>query len=121
MAVTLLNVFIVPKHLEAEFLVQWQKSCDTFSRMPGFIETHLHRNTGVGNGTFQFINIARWDSAEAWHSSHAAFPPTEYAIEGVKGHPAIYECIVDAVYQGDKPVDGKAELSGDVYQRLRAS
>ena len=25
----------------------------------GFLETHLHKNTGVGNSTFSFINIAR--------------------------------------------------------------
>jgi len=100
LAVTLLNVFSVPEHLEAEFLKNWQKSADRFSRTPGFIETHLHRNTGVGNGTFRFINIARWESADAWHSSHAAYPPTEYAIPGVQGHSAIYECIVDMEVSG---------------------
>ena len=76
MAVTRLNVFIVEN---------WQRSADVFSRTPGFIEAHLHRNIGVGNGIFRFINTARWTSAEAWRSSHAAYPPTECAIEGVKG------------------------------------
>jgi len=95
MAVTLINVFLVPQDKEEEFRRNWQMSADTFCRTPGFIETHLHRNTGVGNETFQYVNIARWVSAEAWHDSHAAYPPTEYEIDGVKGHPAIFQCVVD--------------------------
>ena len=59
MPVTLINTFIVPEDRAEEFLTEWKKSCDRFSQTPGFIETHLHRNTGVGNGTFRFINIAR--------------------------------------------------------------
>ena len=109
MAVTLLNVFIVPEDREAEFLEHWQRSANRFSGTPGFIETHLHRNTGVGNQSFRFINIARWESAEAWRSTHADYRPTEYDIPGVKGHPAIFESIVDM----------KGE--GDFMQRLKAS
>jgi heme-degrading monooxygenase HmoA len=121
MAVTLLNVFIVPEELEEEFLTNWKKSCHVFSHTPGFIETHLHRNTGVGNGTFRFINIARWESADAWHSSHAAHPPTEYAIPGVKGHPAIFESIIDVEYQGDRTDIPAGRTEGDFIQRLSAN
>ena len=106
--------------MEAEFLKNWRKSSDTFSRTPGFIETHLHRNTGVGNGTFRFINVARWESAEAWHSSHAAHPPGEYAIPGVKGHPAIDGSIIDMEYQGDRTDIPPGRTEGDFLRRLRA-
>lgn len=95
MAVTLINTFIVPHDKEAEFLENWNATSRHFANKPGFIETHLHRNTGVGNGTFSFINIARWESAEAWRSNHDDYKPGEYSIPGVKGHPAIFECIVD--------------------------
>lgn len=96
MAATLLNVFIVPEGKEEEFLTEWKKTAAHFAaNTDGFIETHLHRNTGVGNGTFSFINIARWNDAEAWRSSHAEYRPTEYDIAGVKGHPAIFEDIVN--------------------------
>jgi heme-degrading monooxygenase HmoA len=121
MAVTLINVFIVPEHLEAEFLAEWKKSCHTFSHTPGFIETHLHRNTGVGNGTFRFINIARWASAEAWRSAHQAYVPTEYSIEGVKGHPAIFESIIDVEYQGERTAGQTLDTTGDFYRRLHAN
>lgn len=106
MAVTLLNVFIVPEGKEDEFLTNWRRTAAHFhASKGGFIETHLHRNTGVGNGTFQFINIARWDSPEAWRDSHDAYRPTEYDIEGVKGHPAIFEDVVNL--ERDKEGDGR--------------
>lgn len=95
MSDTLLNVFIVPRESEAEFLRNWRETAAFFSKRPGFLETHMHRNTGVGNGTFRFINIAAWESAAAWHSNHDAYKPGEYSVPGVKGHPAIYERVVE--------------------------
>jgi heme-degrading monooxygenase HmoA len=97
MAVTLINVFIVPADKEDEFLRNWRDTSAFFrdKEGSGFIETHLHRNTGVGNPTFTFVNIARWMSAEHWKNSHDAYSPKEYLIEGVKGHPAIFESVVD--------------------------
>lgn len=98
MAVTLINVFNVPADRVDEFLATWKQTADFFktsSANSGFIETHLHRNTGVGNQTFAFINIARWESPEHWKAAHDAHRPKEYEIPGVKGHPAIFECVVD--------------------------
>lgn len=95
MPVTLINTFIVPEDKADDFLREWKITSAVFAKRPGFVETHLHRNTGVGNGTFSFINIARWESAEAWRSNHSDYTPSEYAIPGVKGHPAIFECVVD--------------------------
>jgi heme-degrading monooxygenase HmoA len=101
MPVTLLNVFIVPEDKEEEFLLNWRKTTGVFSRKKGFIEAHLHRNTGVGNTAFRFINIAKWESAEAWKQTHDDYRPTEYDIPGVKGHPSIFESIIDAYYEGE--------------------
>ena len=52
MTATLINAFIVPADKEEEFLENWKKTTDYFSRRKGFIETLLHRNTGVDNRTF---------------------------------------------------------------------
>ncbi len=95
MAVTLINVFNVPPVREAEFLEHWKQTTEVFKKKAGFIETHLHRNAGVGNQTFQFINIARWTSAEAWKSNHDDYKPTEYGVEGVRGHPAIFQTLIN--------------------------
>ncbi len=102
MPVTLINAFIVPPDQEAAFLENWTVTANVFRSHPGFIETHLHRNAGVGNPAFTFINIARWTSAEAWRSTHDAYQPRETLLPGVKGHPAIFEDIIDMA-RGDTP------------------
>ena len=101
MTVTLLNVFIVPDDKEEEFFEDWRRTADHFQHTPGFVECHFHKNTGVGNGTFKFINIAKWESAEAWRVAHEDYPPPEYGIPGVKGHPAIYESVCDLYREAD--------------------
>jgi heme-degrading monooxygenase HmoA len=95
MAVTLINVFNVPAESVDAYLENWERTTGVFKTKPGFIETHLHRNTGVGNQTFQFINIARWTSREAWKETHDEYKPTEYDVPGVKGHPAIFETLIN--------------------------
>ena len=104
MAVTLINVFTVPAEREQEFLENWTRTAEHFSKRAGFIETHLHRNTGVGNQTFQFINIARWADSEAWKGNHDDYRPPEYDIPGLKGHPAIFESVTD-IYADAVPAD----------------
>ncbi|WGV26852.1 antibiotic biosynthesis monooxygenase family protein [Halotia branconii] len=101
MAVTLINSFIVPENREAEFLKNWQKTAEVFSHTSGFIETHLHRNIGVGDGTFKFVNIARWESVEAWRSATENYSD-EHSLSDIKAHPALYESIVNLQYQGEK-------------------
>ena len=59
--------------------------------LEAFIEALLHRNTGVGNQTFMYINIAKWDSKVTWDRLHTEYRPTEYNIEGIKGHAACFE------------------------------
>ena len=108
MPVTLMNVFLVPKEREEEFLREWKATTEVFRQKPGFIETHLHRNSGTGNQTFQFINVARWTSAEAWKSTHDDYNPTEYAVPGVKGHPAIFQTIMN-VYSDSLAPDERVE------------
>lgn len=103
MAVTLINTFNVPEDQEQNFLREWKRTTDHFSRSSGFVETKLHRNTGVGDGTFKFVNIATWASAEAWRSTHTDYTPTEDTLPGVKGHPAIYESLIEVQHQGTSP------------------
>ena len=91
MPVALINPFVVPAEKEAEFLQAWNETTRHFSSNPGFIETHLHKNAGVGDGTFQYINIALWESAEAWNSTHGRYKPKEENIPGVKHHPGIFQ------------------------------
>lgn len=103
MEATLINVFIVPPEREEEFLTNWDRTSAVFRKTGALLEAHLHRNTDVGDSTFRYINIARWTSAEAWRKAHEEYPPTEYQVPGVKGHPAIFEARRH-VYTEDSPV-----------------
>ena len=98
MTATLINAFVVPENKEEEFLENWKKTTNYFSRQKGFIETRLNRNTGVGNQTFMYINIAKWESKETWDRLHKHYKPAEYAIEGVKGHAACLEPVIHEKY-----------------------
>lgn len=103
MSVTMLNVFVVPDGSEDEFLANWRETTSVFSKNMGLIETHMHRNTGEGGGdpTFKFINIATWESPEAFRDAHVAYQPAEEKMTGVKFHPAIYKSVIDVV---NKPI-----------------
>ncbi len=70
---TLINAFIVPTDKEEEFLENWKQTTDYFSGRKGFIETFLHRNAGVGNQPFMYINLAKWESKEVWSQVHSYF------------------------------------------------
>lgn len=94
MTVKLINVFQVPEEQRDEFLKRWSETTQIYARTPGFIETHLHQNAGVGNPTFQFINIALWASDEAFTKAHEDYKPGEESIPGITFHPAIFEEII---------------------------
>ncbi len=94
MPVALINPFVVPADKEEEFLRAWNETTRVFSNIPGFIETHLHKNTGVGDGRFQYINIALWESADAWNSTHGSYKPEEESIPGVEHYPGIFQEII---------------------------
>lgn len=94
MTVTMINTFEVPPEHEDEFLKCWSETTGIYSRTSGFIETHMHRNTGVGNPTFNYVNIAIWASPEAFIKAHQDYVPGEESIPGIEFHPAIYEEIM---------------------------
>lgn len=100
MPVTLINPFVVPADKEAEFLRAWTETTNHFSNHPGFIETHLHKNAGVGDGTFLYVNIALWESAEAWDATHGGYQPGEENIPGVQHHPGIFREVIAAKSMG---------------------
>ena len=94
MAVKLINVFHVPEDQVEEFLTRWTATSAVYARTDGFLETHMHRNAGVGHQNFNFINIATWASPEAFINAHKNYVPGEESIPGIQFFPAIYEEII---------------------------
>jgi len=92
--VKLINVFQVFSEHEDEFLRRWQETTAVYARTDGFIETHLHRNSGVGDQMFQFVNIALWVSKSAFLDAHRRYVPGEESIPGLAFHPALFEEVI---------------------------
>jgi heme-degrading monooxygenase HmoA len=108
MEATLINVFVVPAEQEEAFLDNWRRTSAVFRAGGALIEAHLHRNSEIGDRTFRYVNIARWTSAEAWRTAHRDYPPTEYDVPGVKGHPSIFEPVAH-IYSDVLPADPRSQ------------
>ena len=94
-SVTLINLFSVPQEIEAEFLQSWHKTAEQMKQQPGFIDTKLHRNLEA-DGKYQFINVAHWESKEAFETARSNVEIMEKQLENVKAIPDLY--IVEAEY-----------------------
>lgn len=102
--VTLITTYSVPADQESEFLSSWQRTADVYAATNGFIESYLHRNTGVGDATFQFISLAYWASAEACRRARKTYVPGEERLAGVQAHPAVFEAVKGARHRDRKPI-----------------
>ena len=69
MSLTLINLFTVPEEEADGFAARFKAIAERFADAPGFGGTELHRNAGVGDPTYSFVNIAKWESAEAWRAA----------------------------------------------------
>ena len=85
MSLTLVNLFTVPEDEADSFVARFKETADRCAGIAGFEGTELHRNSGVGDQTYRFVNIATWESAAAWR---AALPQIMAGGEhGRRGHP----------------------------------
>jgi hypothetical protein len=93
MTLTLVNLFTVAAEEEEGFVARFKATTERVGRPPGFGGTNLHLNTGVGDQTYRFVNLADWESAEAWR---AALPKILEGAGGLGGaipKAALYESI----------------------------
>ncbi len=63
--VVLINAFEVPAAAASRFITAWQRARDHLQAQPGYVDTALHQAVKP-NADFQFVNIARWQTAEAF-------------------------------------------------------
>lgn len=92
--VTLINAFEVPA-LDAEtFLAAWEKARDYLQSQPGYMDTVLHQAI-TPEAEFQFVNIARWRTAEEFMAA-AQSPGFRQAAAGLadyRPHLALYRAV----------------------------
>lgn len=98
--VTFINIFeIAPEDVDA-FAEKWEQRAAIMSEKPGFIDTRLHRAQSP-DGRFQLVNVAHWESQEAWETAGAdpAFANRANAARDSKetpvtANPGLYDVVV---------------------------
>jgi heme-degrading monooxygenase HmoA len=95
--VTLINVFeVATEHVDV-FIAQWRERAALMSTKPGFLDSRLHRALS-SQARFQLVNVAHWESREAWQ---AATADTEFQerISAVTADPQVLISANPALYQ----------------------
>jgi heme oxygenase (mycobilin-producing) len=78
--VVLINAFEVPEGNDEAFLEGWESARAFLATQQGYLSTRLHRSLSAA-AHFRFINVAVWQSAQAFQAAtsqpeftNAAFP-----------------------------------------------
>ena len=92
--VTLINAFEVPADQAERFIAAWEASRDFLQTQPGYLETALHQALAP-DADFLFVNIARWESAEAFTAATRSpgFRESAIGLAGYGRHPGLYRVI----------------------------
>ncbi len=93
MAVTLINVFSVPRGKEDEFVQWWQDVKAHITAQPGFISGTFHRSIKP-DSRYNFINVAIWQNEEVyWKAYERSVTPMKSKLSGlgVEMVPALYQ------------------------------
>ena len=93
--VQFLNCFEVRPGREDAFLALWAHVNEYMQTKPGYLGHRLQRSLSP-DARYRFVNLAQWESAEAWQQAHdagfrrlvstpewAEFPPTPSLYETV--------------------------------------
>jgi heme-degrading monooxygenase HmoA len=92
--IVLINVFSVEQGKEEEFAKMWTEALALIKNEPGFIDTNLHRSLDP-NARFQFINVAHWETQEAWQAAFDKLQLQELTQQiSFEQIPALYEVAV---------------------------
>ena len=93
--VTVINPFEVPQGREEEALSMWDTFADYFRKQPGYVSTRLHKAINP-DAKFQLINIAEWESAEAFQSA-LSNPELQEIVNAmptdIPHYPGLYEVV----------------------------
>ncbi len=93
--VVLINIFDVDSAHVETFLSIWKQVSAVMERRPGFIHTRFHRALAG----MRFVNVAEWESQQAFADSIAAPEFQEAArplTDLVTMSPALYDVVYEA-------------------------
>jgi heme-degrading monooxygenase HmoA len=95
MTVTFVNLFEVPSDRDEAFLDLWTEINSHMRGQPGYVGHKLHRAM-LGNARYRFVNVAIWESEQAWKAAHdERFRAlvTQPAWKEFPPSPALYEVV----------------------------
>src|SRR5215472_5749328 len=92
--VILINAFEVPAEDAEAFIAAWEKTRDYLRTQPGYVDTALHQAVGP-DAEFQFVNVARWRSAEDFAAAigSTGFRESAAGLAGYRPHPGLYRTV----------------------------
>ena len=91
--IVLINPFEVPQGITDEaFLAGWEQAADYLRTRPGFIDARLHRAVSP-DPRFRFINVAQWESPEAFRAAVTTDAFRTLAGNTPTNHPALYQVV----------------------------
>jgi heme oxygenase (mycobilin-producing) len=92
--VVLINAFEVPADEAGPFIEAWERTRDFLQAQPGYVDTALHQAVTPG-AEFQFVNIARWQSTEAFMAATQSpgFGESAAGLAGYRPHPGLYRAV----------------------------
>ncbi|NGX07963.1 antibiotic biosynthesis monooxygenase [Mycobacteroides franklinii] len=95
MAVTLVHVFEVPEGRESQFLEGFMALTAALESVPGYGGCRLMQRTSHHVGKFAFVNIASWESKEAWQKAiHAhEFLAQQTPMDDFPRFPGLYDVV----------------------------
>lgn len=91
---TLINVFEVPAAEADRFVAAWERTRDYLAAQPGYVETALHHALSP-DAEFQFVNVARWQTAEEFWAAiqSPGFRELAAGLAGYRAHPGLYRVV----------------------------
>ena len=89
----LINAFEIPREEAERFIAAWEKMRDLASQ-PGYVDTARHLAVTPG-ADFQFVNIARWQSAVNFQAATQSpgFRESAAGLAGYRPHPGLYRVV----------------------------
>lgn len=99
MAVTMINVFSVPKVTEEKFVTWWKEAEIDITRQPGFISGKFHKSLRP-DSQYNFIHVELWENEDAyWKAYEESMSSMKKSFHpiGVKMTPALYQGILEHV------------------------
>lgn len=92
--VVLINVFEVPAGEADTFIAEWEKAADYLKMQAGYMDTTLHQTLNP-DAEFQFVNVARWRTAEDFFAAiqSPGFQQAAAGLSGVRAHASLYRAV----------------------------